>query len=401
MFDFTRYSDYLYLYTRIPVYCYQDGSLVHACPEQHEMCRPPKKYLDALFCNPDNVFLTQTKQDAYWGMLRLGEGRSLVLGPVHPFGFDELLIPSMYQEYGISQNEREAFSLFFQSIPPTRMMSLVFLLATMNYSLNHQPFPPEIRSRLKDYENTIWSGIHYTRSDTVYDLKENDGLYDNSLVEAELCSCIENGNLERLNALGEHLYRRAHFGETAVSSLRQVKNMFIIADTLVSRAAIRGGLPATVAYSISDIYIKQMEMLQSAADVRSLTHMMQEDFCRRVAELEGNVLTSDDILMKAINYVHKHTNENLKTEDVARAIGFSRTYLSKKFKQELGFGLSDFIRRCKLEESRSLLLYSDKPISEISSYLGFSTQAHFQTIFKKQFGMTPLECRNKKGHFPK
>lgn len=57
--------------------------------------------------------------------------------------------------------------------------------------------------------------------------------------------------------------------------------------------------------------------------------------------------------------------------------------------------MSEFIMRCKLEEAKALLAYTDKPISEISSYLCFSSQAYFQNVFKKKYGITPNAYRRK------
>lgn len=74
-------------------------------------------------------------------------------------------------------------------------------------------------------------------------------------------------------------------------------------------------------------------------------------------------------------------------------MGKSRSYISKKFKKELGFDLSKFIVRRKLEEGKSLLAYTDKPISEISEYLCFSSQSYFQNLFKNKYGVTPYEYR--------
>ena len=54
---------------------------------------------------------------------------------------------------------------------------------------------------------------------------------------------------------------------------------------------------------------------------------------------------------------------------------------------------SAFILRCKLEEGKELLQYTNKSISTISTFLCFSSQSHFQTAFKKQFGITPAEYR--------
>lgn len=51
--------------------------------------------------------------------------------------------------------------------------------------------------------------------------------------------------------------------------------------------------------------------------------------------------------------------------------------------------------RYKLEEAKSLLTYSDKSLGEISSYLSFSSQSYFQNVFKKKYGITPLQYRNR------
>lgn len=95
-------------------------------------------------------------------------------------------------------------------------------------------------------------------------------------------------------------------------------------------------------------------------------------FASRIAEVQTPV-SSDDIIQNTLR--------------------FSCSYFSSYFKKELGFSIGEFITRCRLEEARYLLRYTSKPISLISSYLCFSSQSHFQTAFKKQFGITPLQYR--------
>ena len=81
----------------------------------------------------------------------------------------------------------------------------------------------------------------------------------------------------------------------------------------------------------------------------------------------------------------KNQHDPLTVGDVAAYVGFSKSY----------FSVSAFILRCKLEEGKELLQYTNKSIRTISTFLCFSSQSHFQTAFKKQFGMTPNECRRK------
>ena len=91
----------------------------------------------------------------------------------------------------------------------------------------------------------------------------------------------------------------------------------------------------------------------------------------------------------------KNHHDPLTVGDVVTYVGFSKSYFSAYFKKTLGFSVNAFILRCKLEEGKELLQYTNKSISTISTFLCFSSQSHFQTAFKKQFGMTPNECRRK------
>ena len=53
------------------------------------------------------------------------------------------------------------------------------------------------------------------------------------------------------------------------------------------------------------------------------------------------------------------------------------------------------LKLIKTEEAKRLLRYSDKPITAISSYLGFSFPSHFSRVFKARVCITPGEYREK------
>ncbi|MGN0762284.1 MAG: helix-turn-helix transcriptional regulator [Aristaeellaceae bacterium] len=67
----------------------------------------------------------------------------------------------------------------------------------------------------------------------------------------------------------------------------------------------------------------------------------------------------------------------------------SRPYLSARFKKESGETLTDFILKEKTEEVKRLLRYSDKSLSTIGAYLGFSSPGHFAHVFRKYARMPP------------
>ena len=95
------------------------------------------------------------------------------------------------------------------------------------------------------------------------------------------------------------------------------------------------------------------------------------------------------------NYVRRHLSEPISAEAIAKELYISRPYLSKKFKEESGQTITDFVLKEKTEEAKRLLRYSDKSLSSISVYLGFSSQSHFGRVFRKYTGMNPGEYREK------
>ena len=98
-------------------------------------------------------------------------------------------------------------------------------------------------------------------------------------------------------------------------------------------------------------------------------------------------------LMSAIRFVRQNVYSKITVDDIAAQLGYSRSHTSRIFHENFGFSPGEFIIRTKLEESKMLLVNSDKSISEISSMLLFSSQSHFQSSFKKQYGITPLKYR--------
>ena len=90
-----------------------------------------------------------------------------------------------------------------------------------------------------------------------------------------------------------------------------------------------------------------------------------------------------------------HLAEPITAEKIAEELFLSRPYLSRKFKEETGESLTDFILKEKTEEAKRLLRYSDKPLTAIGAYLGFSSASHFSRVFKTYVGSTPSEYREK------
>ncbi|MFA6718110.1 MAG: helix-turn-helix transcriptional regulator, partial [Prevotella sp.] len=72
-------------------------------------------------------------------------------------------------------------------------------------------------------------------------------------------------------------------------------------------------------------------------------------------------------------------------------VGISRAQLHRKLKELTGIPTSEFIRNIRLEQAARLLKEQKLNIAQVAFEVGFSNQAHFSTIFKRHFGVSPTE----------
>lgn len=212
--------------------------------------------------------------------------------------------------------------------------------------------------------------------------------------EKHLFRCIKNGDI---NQLRKHLKNNFSGSVEDLTStgdkLRKIKNMFIAACTLASRAAMDGGLNPELAYSISDYYIQLIDGLTNYETVGNKVNEMFFDYTERVASL-----IKVDYYSKIVNdvlvYVNEHIAEQINTEEMANELGSNKEYILKKFKRETGKSLINYIQEIKIAEAKLMLQYSELSIIEVSEYLSFANQSYFTQIFKKWTNMTPNEYRS-------
>lgn len=179
----------------------------------------------------------------------------------------------------------------------------------------------------------------------------------------------------------------------AQDGLRQMRNMGICTAALSSRAAIRGGLDPQDAFLTSDLYIQKLELMTDPAAIERLIQEMMIDYARRVERLRRPEAGQDRFFRLCAQYVSRNIFTTIRAEQMAKELGYTRAYLCTRFKQEAGVSLTRYVQQEKVVEARRLLRFTDQELGEIAALLGFSSQSHFQTVFKQITGETPMACR--------
>lgn len=233
---------------------------------------------------------------------------------------------------------------------------------------------------------------HIPESDTIltnylFAAQEEELVHTPQLYEERLLHAIEIGDMANLRTcINESV--PGHFGVLSFDHPRQLKYLFVTAAAICARAAMRGGLSYELSCSIADIHCQQMDAMTDPLDIMSLQTTMVITFCTKVAE-NGKHANYSITVKTCCDYIEKHLHNKITLEILSPICALSPRRLSEKFQMETGISIGDYINRAKMRESKYLLKYSDNSISDISSYLNYSSQSYFTKIFKSVYAITP------------
>lgn len=90
---------------------------------------------------------------------------------------------------------------------------------------------------------------------------------------------------------------------------------------------------------------------------------------------------------------NKYWESSLSLEKLAVQLNVTSVYLSRLFKQELGFNFVQYITYVRMRHAMQLLKQSSLSINEIAEQVGFETQHYFSTAFRKVVGVSPNQFR--------
>ena len=110
----------------------------------------------------------------------------------------------------------------------------------------------------------------------------------------------------------------------------------------------------------------------------------------------NNTKSQDIHLSEVENTLKKVENlsdSDITIDDIAQAVGMSRTSLHRKMKQLMGTSPMEFLREARIRKAVKMLETTSKNVSEIAYQCGFSDPKYFSKCFKSTFGQTPSEYK--------
>ncbi|MDK8182179.1 response regulator [Paenibacillus sp. UMB4589-SE434] len=153
---------------------------------------------------------------------------------------------------------------------------------------------------------------------------------------------------------------------------------------------------------LTDLSPELMASFSSGAPFRSIQALERwsYDMLRLIQQVQKEEVHSSR--QSTIRKVHLFIERNLHKDASLRAIAdevhMHPTHLSKIYKLETGQSLSEYMMNVRMDKASRLLMETTKRIYEICEEIGYSDPAYFIKVYKKYYGMTPQEYRERHQH---
>ncbi|MBQ9289928.1 MAG: AraC family transcriptional regulator [Clostridia bacterium] len=372
-----------------PVRLYEGDELILKVDHSGLKYDPILSFRSDLFALTDHVGTYITPRYYFYGLVRSGDTR-VILGPTRQLPATEQQLRELAFLSNVPSEETDAFIQSMRSLVAMPLESLQQILCTLNYVVNGEKLSLGDIVLNEPAEKTVVPQARETvqNEEAVY-----EEVHNTLAVEQTLMNMIRKGDTRSLKEWIASA-PAVHAGPMAREHLRQYKNTFIVSTTLAARSAIRGGMDVEEALSTSDLLIRNCEALQDVQSIMRLQVNMFLTYTEQVERLRKGIPPTH-LAIAVSAWVQRHLSESMDTEKLSRELHYSRAHLSRRFKEETGMTLTDYILTKKSEEDARLLAFTDKSLIAISDYLGFSSQSHFTRVFKKYIGMTPSEYRSR------
>jgi AraC family transcriptional regulator len=92
---------------------------------------------------------------------------------------------------------------------------------------------------------------------------------------------------------------------------------------------------------------------------------------------------------RVIDYIQAHLGEATSLRRLAELAGLSPYHFARLFKRSTGRAPHQYVVWQRIERAKRLLAAGSLPLVQVAFRLGFPSQAHFTTVFRKHVGTTP------------
>ena len=320
----------------------------------------------------------------------------LIIGPFINKEINPQTINTIKYKYSLDENDMEDIKKEVASSSYANYISFLNVTSFFNYLINKKDI--NVMDIFTNVSKNIKVTMEMKKANTFIQESFASHSHDTYEIEQLISKYIEKGDVENLETFFKYISKNVNLseGKLADNELRQQKNLFIGLIAVIGKGPlIRGGVSIEEAYNLIDFYTQECEKLNTIEAINNLRYTALTNLVKLVRNNKSEGTYSADVL-QAVDYIKANITTNIGIEDVLSKIRRKRTSFLNQFKSETNFTLGKYMQKVKLEEAKNLLEFTNTSILDISLIFNFSSQSYFHNVFKKEYGITPLEFRKKK-----
>ena len=180
----------------------------------------------------------------------------------------------------------------------------------------------------------------------------------------------------------------AHFYGSGVEKL--LKNLNIWHDRPVFHIGVSHVLTALFDAIINkDPYAEDSELMIC----QGIFNQLLFSAIKSLSSKSSDKSRMSETIKRSIDYIQENSDQKLSLSDICTSLNISVFYFSHLFKNEVGLTPNQYVIKSKMERAKTLLINTNKTISEIAGLVGFDNCMYFSNVFKKHFSISPRAYR--------
>lgn len=167
--------------------------------------------------------------------------------------------------------------------------------------------------------------------------------------------------------------------------------------TVLSRATIDAGADSNEIIWFNTGCVKQLQKCRTVDELSMWITEIMHRFINYAFDFSS--VKHSDTVYKVIEYIRANYYKKISLDEIARYVNFSKTYLSRIFKEETGENISMYINKIRIEKAKLLLSDKGTSLVDVANMVGFEDQSYFTKVFKAITGIPPKKYKETRTKF--
>ncbi len=354
---------------------------VFCCPNHWAKENTVYKLTDEFLCNYIYFLLPETS-----------EPTAILAGPYLSFHKSRESLLEEAERYNVPSSKFSQLESCYSEIPVFADDTPIFIMINvLGETLWGQNNAFEIIDMNQDFSSSTSSYTTASDTDSPKDLLlRMRALESRYAHENELMELISLG-LSRRAELMLRGFSQQTVEQRTADPVRNLKNYAIISNTLMRKAAERGGVHPVYLDRTSSAFARRVETITDFTDGVSMMLDMVHSYCRLVRKHSANQYSP--FIQKTVAYIDANLAGDLSLHTLADLQNLNASYLSALFHKETGKTVTDYVTARRMDAAGKLLRTTQLQVQTIAQHCGISDSNYFSKLFKKHYGVTPVQFR--------